>query len=257
MAQDHFDNQTQKSKRERARDLIRALLAKTVERGASEEEAMAAAAKAAELMSAYNVSATDAADVRDDQYGYMKRQYAKSYTRRVRFHEATDLLIGSIARFCGTRSLWDGSHIGYFGQKHDCELSHWLLDLFINCSEADWQGLRKKKRFDIDPSIAGRKSFMRGYVHRMSNRLRDIREARKAQEQAAAPQSQNALVVLKQQVVQERYKQWEVSLGGFGTKRGGYRSGAAHGGNYDAGKASADRTNITTGVGSKRVGAIR
>lgn len=262
-----FVNTTQQSKRDRVKTILRALLAKTVANGCTEQEATKAAEKAAELMAEYNISAESAQEVQDDVYGNLKKAYGEPNRRAHRFHEATDVM-GAVAVFTGTKTYYDGHQICFFGAKHDCEIAHWLLSLFINCSEADWQALRKKR--GTDTSIRGRKSFFRGFVHRMRARLTEIRIAReqtqereqaaKAREAIAAGASQNdvaarrvnalALVDLKKEVVKERFEKHTASFGGLGKAKGGNRVYDRYSGNYDQGRASANRVNITQGVGA-------
>jgi hypothetical protein len=68
--------EAQLSKRERAAKLIRWLLAKTVENGCTESEAMNAAAKANELMTQYALSIEDTQEVKDEVYAQADWQSA-------------------------------------------------------------------------------------------------------------------------------------------------------------------------------------
>lgn len=243
-----FAAETQPSKRDRVKALIRALLAKTVAKGCTEDEAAAAAAKAAELMAQYELTFEDAQQVRDEAIG----KSGKAYGRTSRLHEATDLWY-PVSRFTTTKCYFSGPEITFFGQRQDVELAHYLLDLFVNCAEAEWQSFRRRGRGDTD--IRGRKSFMRGLIHRLSERLTELRRARDAQAQAAP--TGNALVVLKGQLVTERYAQHAKALRirSSGSSR---RIGVTSAGNYQAGQAAGSRVNITTGVGGdsgKRIGS--
>lgn len=248
-----MENTCVNSKRERARAVIRALLAKTEARGCTAEEAEKAAAKAAELMLAHDLTIEDAQEVRDDVYEAMRKKYGAGIGRVVRHHEAADLW-GAVAQLCEVRCYFDRHDIVFFGTKQDCEVAHYLLDLFITCSEADWQQVRIDRDSDIDTSIRGRKGFMRGFVLRMRERLYALKKERECARQAATPTGRE-LLVLKQQIVDERYCKVAKDLGLVTRHR--YRSGAMAGTNYDAGRASANRTNITTGVGSDHTAKIR
>jgi hypothetical protein len=231
----------QPSKRERVKTLIRALLAKTVANGCTHDEALKAAAKASELMATYDLTYEDAQQVRDDIYGLARKQYA----RTSRHHEATGTW-RAITELTGTRCYFDGPAIVFFGQKQDTELAHFLMDTFIASSETEWQAFRKRNKF-ADTSIRGRKSFMRGIVGRINERLGDIRRAREA-EQAAVPEGSRALVLLKNQIVNDRYAPIAKELRLI--SRGTRRVGANNLHNYEAGRKSGDRVSITTGIGA-------
>jgi len=240
------------SKRERARRLIRSLLSKTEARGCTADEAAKSAAKAAELMLQYDLSVEDAQEVRDDVYGALRKRYGAGTGRKIRRHEATDLC-NAIAAVCEVRCYFDGHEIVFFGAKQDCEIAHYLLDVFISCSEADWQRVRRDREPGVDTSISGRKGFMRGFVHRIRERLGELKTERGKARQAQATSTGRELLVLKQQIVEERYRKLSKELGLVNSRRS--RSGATVGANYNAGRASADRTNITTGVGGPVNGA--
>jgi hypothetical protein len=246
----------QASKHERAKRLIRDLLNKTVENGATEAEALAAFEKANELMLQYDISIEDAQQVRDDTYGALKRQYGKGSARRRTWHEAIDLAM-PIATFTGTevwRSPREGT-VHYFGRKQDVELAHYLLDLCINTCESEWQAFRQlhtlRNEYGIsqggDTSIRGRKSFLRGMIHRMSDRLYKLA----AERQAAMAQTEKsrALVVVKQQVVAEKFRAYKAQSGLRLVSSGTQRRTYSHGANYAAGQAAGDRVNFGTGVG--------
>jgi hypothetical protein len=244
----------QQSKRERARAILRALLAKTVENGCTEEEAAKAAVKANELMLAHDLTLEDAQEVKNDDYGVRRRPYSKGGGHIVRHHEAVDLA-GAIAEFCDARIYYSGRNICFFGSRQDTEIAHYLLQHFITSSAGDWQRLRRSGRDDIDTGIGGRKAFMRGYINRMELRLKTLREERE-KARSKAPTS-NALVVLKKEIVDQRYRKHGVDIG-LRPGRTIYRSCGSGRGNYAAGAVSANRTTIAVGaVGTKSVGAIK
>jgi hypothetical protein len=229
------------SKRERVKNLLRALLSKTTENGCTEDEAVAAAAKASELMTQYDLTYADAEEVKAEVYGKMSKQHA----RTSRHHDMTNLLWGSIGNLTGTKCWFSGGHVVYFGRKEDCEVAHYLLDLCINSAELEWKRFRKNRL--ADTSIRGRKGFMRGMAHRLQERMREMREAREATMKAATS-SANALVVLKNQIVAERYAAVKKALrirASGGTLVGVNQNS----GNYAAGQAAGSRVNLTTGVG--------
>lgn len=240
------DDTTLQSKRDRARSLIGALLAKTVANGCTENEAAKAAAKAAELMAAYNVSYTDAQQVREDVYGARTRQYG----RTARLHELTDLW-SYVAELTDTECYFSGGSIIFFGQKHDTEIAHYLLEMFVNVGETAWQAFRKAGNGET--SIQGRKAFFRGMKGRLVERIQELVKQRRRAEEAATRRTSTgtSLVVVKQAVVAERYKQHATAIGGLHCTGCSSRSMGQGAGNYGAGRKAGDSVTITTGVASK------
>jgi uncharacterized protein DUF2786 len=245
------------SKNERAKRLIRELLAKTVENGATESEALAAMAKANELMLQYDISLEDAKQVRDETYGVLKRMYGKGSFRRRTWHEAIDLAV-PIACFTGTR-VWRTSCEGaihYFGRKQDTELAHYILDLCINCCETEWQALRRTHTIinnahlslGVDTSIKGRKSFLRGMINRLDQRLWELADERKAALRQTV--TSNALVVLKDQIVAEKFDTYQETTGLRLKKSTTVRRSYSHGSkNYAEGTKAGDRVSLSSGIG--------
>lgn len=245
------------SKRERAKRLIRDLLSKTVTNGATEAEATAAMEKASELMLQYDVTFEDAQQIQEEIYGALKKFYARGSMRRRSWHEAIDLAL-PIARFTGTK-VWRepvAGNIIYFGRKQDTEVAHYFLDLLTNCCETEWQKFRRistiTKSVGVhhgDTSIRGRKSFLRGMISRLEERLNFLANSRRATLQSHA--TSNALVVLKDQIVKEKFGSYCAEKGlrlkTSAVQRRSYSTGS---GNYKAGVEAGDRVNLSSGVGS-------
>jgi Protein of unknown function (DUF2786) len=271
---------TTKTKRDRARGLIEALLRKTTANGCTEDEATKAAAKASELMLAYDLTYDDVQELRDEEYSALRRKYGRGavYMRgrgvvsRTTWHEAVDTA-SAISEFTDTKIWRSGIEIVYFGRKQDCEIAHYLLDMFVATAEAEWQAFRR--RGTGNTSISGRKDFMRGMIHRLNSRLREMAQSRAQQMRQAeaereekkrhspnvaigyspvhAPISaRQSLVVIKKEIVKERFEEYSkdhaVKLRSGRRIRRAY---SAASGNYSAGRAAGDRVNITTGVGKE------
>ena len=252
------------SKQERAKRLIRDLLAKTVENGATEAEASAAMAKASELMLQYDISLEDAQQVRDEVYGALRRFYARGSQARRSWHEAIDLAV-PISKLTGTR-VWREPKAGeiiYFGQKQDTEIAHYLLDLCINCCETEWKAFQRACRIvrevgieHGDTSIRGRKAFLRGMIIRLAERIEKL-----ASDRAAALRSYataNALVVVKNQIVEQKFDAYATERGltlrSSGSSRRSYGTGSN---NYAAGRQAGDKVSLSPGLGPSGASAGR
>jgi hypothetical protein len=219
------------NKRERARKLIRDLMAKTTDNGCTEQEAAKAAAKASELMAQYDLTMADAQEVRDDVYGARKRSY------RNNDHEIVKFCAGAIAKFCDCRSYSAKDYVCMFGQQHDTEIAHYLLDVVMNAANAEWKRFYKAQG---RATPKARRGFMLGFAKRINARLTEIKK-----ERSAGVPTGTSLVVVKEQVVAERYAAHTATMR-FSRSRSIRSAGDA--GAYIAGDMAGRRVNITTGI---------
>jgi Protein of unknown function (DUF2786) len=120
---------------------IQKLMAVTCERGATEAEAVTAAAKAAELLAAHNLSMSEL-DVRESQHETVTQQYS-----RVRAHKVTDVCF-AISKLTDTIVWTAGGGIAYFGTKIDCEVAHYLTALCRNAMDAEWTAYKKTEDYE-------------------------------------------------------------------------------------------------------------
>lgn len=224
-------NADRANKRERARKLIRDLLAKTVGNGCTEAEAAKAAAKASELMAQYDLTMADAQEIRDDIYGARKRTYRNNE------HEIIRFCAGSIAKFCDCRCYSAREYVVMFGQQHDSEIAHYLLDLVLNAANGEWK-LFYKAEGRATPKA--RRGFMLGFARRINARLDEIKKERNA----AVPTG-TSLVVIKERIVAERFSAHTKDLR-FSRSRSIRSAGET--GAFIAGDMAGRRVNITTGI---------
>jgi hypothetical protein len=171
------DREQRRKKRQSILDKIRALLAKTVENGATEAEAMSAAAKAASMMNDYDLSMDDV-DVKESD---VKRE---DFGLDIDMGTFVSMVAMAVARLCGTRYWTDhggrAATMGtYFGLAHDVEISLYLLEV---CQSAMTRELAK-----YEPIIAlarktvrsaRRRSFLNGMAQRLAERINEMADAR-------------------------------------------------------------------------------
>jgi len=197
---------TTDNKANRARIIVKvqALLSKTVDNGCSEAEALSAAGKADELMQAYDLTFTDIeTEVRDETYGARKRPFAGGNGRRRAFHEVRGCVC-SIAAYWDCRAWSHNSDLVYFGSKDDSEQAHVMTDMLRLAMDGEWgQYLKSPDRNQTKHGKTLRASFMIGMSVRLAEQLRDMKAAR-----SAATGTGTALVVVKSQVVTEKYAQY-------------------------------------------------
>jgi hypothetical protein len=106
---------------------IQGLRAKTIDNGCTEGEALAAAAKVAELLDRYDLSLTD---VEIRHAPCERRTYETHRKKRV----PLDDCIGAIADFCDCRVWREKNPAGearyvFFGLRSDIEVAHYLTEL--------------------------------------------------------------------------------------------------------------------------------
>ena len=215
---------------------IRALQAKTLENGCTEAEALAAAQLASTLMEEYQVDLTE---LEVEQEGVelvaVQANYGKS------MHEV-DFACVAIGQFCDCR-VWRSKTkegfmaVQYLGMRSDVEMARWLTMTIRSTMDREFEtywfdeGLRSTSN-----SVSARKSFMRGMASRVSERLHEIRAARKQ----AVVTSGKELMVIKNTLVEQRLKAMgqKPSFGAQG-KASRYHNRERSAG--EAGRAAGDR----------------
>lgn len=227
-----MDQQTELGK---VKARIRALAAKTVERGCSEAEAMAAAAKVGELLDVYGLSMSEV-ELREE--ACVQRRAAFSGPARV----ALRWVYPALLRFCECRGWTDGRHdFVLFGLEPDVQMAEWLLHVVARALA------HEEARYRAGPAYAARReapqavlrSFRYGFADRLSKRLDELADARAAamaERRAAEGQGSRstALVVAKERKLDEAFRGLGVRLrttysSATVRDRGAFRSGAEAG----------------------------
>lgn len=211
---------------------IRALLAKTVANGCSESEALAAAAKAGELM---------------DRYGLTYSELELK-SERCHQHEATDrqhhveLVANAIARFCHCRVWSNEGRIQYFGLQIDVLIAGYMTDLCRSAMEVSFKTfLQSDQRPQGQNGRTLRKPFMVAMALRLSERIKAMATAR---EGTAITADGTSLTLVKNAVVDEQYRALGYQFTWSSAPRQ-YGNAAARA----AGRAAGDRVKLIPGVG--------
>jgi hypothetical protein len=182
---------------------IRSLLAKTVDNGCTEAEALAAAVKAKELMDTYQI---DLSEEELEADGFVRGWAEQPQARK--FNVQWELC-NAVADYCEVKT-W-GQNLGwgqkrrvvFFGLRSDVELANWLvkaLESFV------WQ-----KADEFGGDYYEKRSFAMGCVERIESRLREEASRRRAPVMASTGKS---LVVVKQQLVDREYAKLGLKLRG-------------------------------------------
>jgi len=244
-------NTTQHSELDRIKLKIKALAAKTVENGCSEQEAMSAMQGVGRLLRQYNLTMSEL-DVRQTPCKTIEIKIDGSRHR-------ISNCIGSIGGFTDTKPWYQnfGSRtvFSFFGQEQDLDMAQYLFKV---CKAAIDSETHRFKSTPAYRALGGGRSattsFQHGLTDKLNQRMRQMkkeettelhaREAEQQAEQATAPTS-TALVVLKKQLIEQEFKAHGPKLRTARVHRR-VRSYTA----YGAGSAAGDRINLSRPLSS-------
>jgi hypothetical protein len=229
--------------RKKLADRIRALLSKTVDRGCTEAEAIAAAEMAKRLMDEYQMNLSD---LEIEQEG-VTQETADKYKGGF---DAQSRLAMSIAAFCEVKTWRTNGRMVYFGLASDVEFAKWLtvaLESFCWIQADEYQ--MRQRMLGIRTDWTDRRSFVQGCVSRLNERLTDEVRARR---KTAGESTGRSLVVVKSQLIAREFAKTGITL------RTGHRSDPGHrSGAYGAGRAAGDRAGFgrpVSGGGQRMIG---
>jgi hypothetical protein len=224
---------------------IRALMAKTVDSGCTEAEALLAAKKVAELMDKHGFETADL-------------EVKEAITEETFFYKGKQMggvayCCVEIARFCDVK-VWasrrgERAVTKFFGRESDVAAAVYLTHLFHNAMTGAWGDYYERQVAPI-PSAARphgrtlRMSFEHGMASRLNERLRGMKVARNQTVDTASGRTGRDLVVAKDREVSVAFRALSLNLRGGGNTRVRVNSTAAA-----YGRAAGDRVSIVTGVG--------
>jgi hypothetical protein len=210
---------------------ILALRAKTVDRGCTQEEAMAAAAKVAELLDRYDLSL--------DEVGVRASNCAGAAVETSRRRRAPiDSCIQPVATFCDCRAWSEENDAGtlryiFFGLRADVEAARFLHDLIETTLETETTAFRKGKIYKNQQGgdrRAALNSFQIGLASGIVHKLNALKSTRTA---TATTTTGFDLVAVKHSVVDDELERLGLR---FTTKRASSRR-LVHGDAFEAGRA--------------------
>jgi hypothetical protein len=236
-------NTNQFSELDRIKLKIKALAAKTVDRGASEAEALAAMNVVGRLLTQYNLTMNEL-DVRDAGFTTIYLELG-----RERRH-AIDYAVPGIAALTGTKTWFhrrwgtkDGSAYAFFGQEQDLAMAEYLYRVIMSAMESEVAVYKTGEHYRELPKGSMRKTaylcFLRGMANRLALRLRQMKLEQDA-ELARRRSSGTALVVLKDQLINAAFKKDGPKLASvkIGYKIGDYRA-------FGFGNIAGERVNLS------------
>jgi len=228
--------------------------------GSSEGEAMNAAALAAKLMAAYDVSEaelhtaeTEGRIVIEERVirGGIKNSY-RGHAHRVAF------VCVNLGKFTDTRPVITngGCDIAFVGERVDVELAEFLFGVIKDALDREYEAYRKRT---VGVGRGAKASFQYGMVNRIAQRLYEMTAEKNAEIRRIASEKSNTgtdLVVTdyierKREAVEAEFTQRYPHLGTS------YRRVSANNGNaYSSGYAAGDRVSLGRPVGKSNVKMI-
>ncbi|BDG71228.1 DUF2786 domain-containing protein [Roseomonas fluvialis] len=223
---------SQQTELDKVKARIRALAARTVDRGCSEPEALAAAQKIGELLEVYGLTMSE---VELRQETCIQRQSVFSGPRL----QALGTIFLPIIELTETKGWMVGRDtFVFYGLEPDVLMAEYLLQVVartVDQEEAAYRTSDAYRQGRATPQNRLR-SFRYGFAERVSKRIAALAAHRRATQDAArAPTaSGTALVLVKQRLIAEGFRDLGIRLRTSYTTRT-VRDGAAYRNGMDAG----------------------
>lgn len=185
---------------------IQALRAKTVANGCTEDEALSAAAKVAELLDRHDLSLSDL-EIADEK---CERGVVETNRKQ---RQPISLCVAAIAGFCDCKVWQEKDETGkvrfvFFGLKPGVAMARWVYDLVALALRTGWESHRRSQRF-IRYGDDEKGSFMIGMAVSIAERLTVMKERR---EEAVRRSSGRDLVVVRQAIVEAEFARLGLDL---------------------------------------------
>jgi hypothetical protein len=234
------DEHSNRAALDKLKTRIQALRAKTIDNGCTEDEALSAAAKVAELLDRYDLSLTD---VEICAASCERREYETHRKKRI----PLDDCIGAVANFCDCRIWREKNQSGetryvFFGLHSDVEVAHYLTELIdtaVRFELGRYKTTSEYRRFRHKERTMANASFALGMVTSVADKLMAMKAARDQVNFGSG----RAVVVLKASIVDAEFANLDLKLR---VVRGATRMVSASA--YEAGGAAGTSLAINPGI---------
>lgn len=224
------------SERERIAARIRALLAKTVENGCTEEEALNAAQKAAEMLAKYNLT-VDEVQMRESGFSRKTETFDDDVGERLW------KIAAAVAHMTGSR-YWVSAagvrpvQINFFGFTHEVEVSRYVLEICATAMRQQERRLKVQHRL-LRPAVQRRHTlpFLDGMADRLHRRIWEMKPP--------APTG-TGLIVLHKQLIDDALKAEGLDFTSRKT-----RNSRDHEASYRDGVKAGDKVSLNKGLQQK------
>jgi hypothetical protein len=221
---------------------IQALRAKTIDNGCTEDEALSAAAKVAELLDRHDLSLTDI-ELREEHCE--RAEFATGRRKRIPLDEC----VGAVAAFCDCRVWREKAATGelryvFFGLRADVAVAHYLTELIDGAVRSElgrYKTSREYLRFRHNERHMANSSFALGMVTSIATKLTAMKEERDGVNRSSG----RDLVVVKSAIVAEELARLDLNLRTVRTTRRMVSMTA-----FEAGSAAGASLAVNPGIGA-------
>jgi hypothetical protein len=220
---------------------LQALRAKTIANGCTEDEALAAAAKVAELLDRHDLSLSDL-EIRHEQC----EQSAVETNRKQR--QSISACVPAIAAYCDCK-VWrekDGDgriRYVFFGLRPSLEMAHYVYDVISTAMQTAWLQYSRNQRF-VRYGHDEKGSFLFGMAVSIAAKLSAMKAER---DEANRISSGRDLVLVRHAVVDAEYAKLDLNL-----RRGRASGKKVAAAAFEAGQVAGQTLALHSGIGGKR-----
>jgi hypothetical protein len=236
--------------RDKIKERVAKLLNVTLNRGATESEAMTAAERAAELMAHYDIEASELSirSARATKQSVAVRKYGSMNIAAPVAHHVGQLCdcMHWWSREIDPRdtdlpTLWQRrvSTIVFFGLPADAEIAGYLFDLISNTIVAEIEVYKESANYqrEVEAGVNGRTaitSFVNGMEETICSRLDAMRDEK---HQVVREATGRALVIVKEEQIKADFEATGIKLStGYESTRGAGSAGASASGRAAGGR---------------------
>lgn len=219
---------------------LQALRAKTIANGCTEEEALAAAAKVAELLDRHDLSLSDI-EIRDEQCSQSVIETNKKQRQPI------SACVPAIAEYCDCKVWLEKDETGrvryvFFGLRPSIEMAHYVYDVIASAMRTAWEQYGRTQRF-IRYAQDEKGSFLFGMAVSVADKLTVMKAER---DEANRRSSGRDLVVVRHTIVDAEYAKLDLKL-----RRGRASGKKVAAAAFEAGQVAGRSLPLHPGVGGK------
>lgn len=216
---------------------IQALRAKTVDNGCTEQEALSAAAKVAELLDQYDLSLSDV-----EMRGQECEQGVIETNRKQR--QPISSCLGAIGEFCDCKVWMEKDQQGkiryvFFGLNAGVVMARYVYEVIEAAMSAEWERFRKAQRF-VRYASDPKTSFQFGMAVSIADKLVAMKAAR---DQAINGGGGRQLVLVKHAIIDKEFAALNLAL-----RRGRASGRRVAPAAFEAGQAAGDNLTLRVPV---------
>ncbi len=225
---------------DKLKNRLQALRAKTTHNGCTEEEALAAAAKVAELLDRHDLSLSDL-EIREEQ---CEQSVLETHRKQ---RQPISACVPAIAEYCDCK-VWrekdpDGRiRYVFFGLRPGIEMAHYVYDVISIAMHTAWDHYVRTQRF-IRYGQDEKGSFLFGMAVSIADKLIAMKSQR---DEATRRTTGRDLVVVRHAIVDAEFAKLDLNL-----RRGRASGKRVAAGAFEAGKIAGQAVSLHRKIGGK------